>query len=67
MKKSLFEYAVLYHEKNEKGEIIDTTIIIDKQICLGKNEKSVVFKVTREIPEEFAEVSDNVEILIRPF
>lgn len=67
MKKSVFEYVVLYHTKNEKGEVTETTIILNKQICLAKNDQAVAFKVTREIPEKYAEDPDNVEIIIRPF
>lgn len=67
MKKSLFEYAVLHHKKNEDGEITETSIVIDKKTVLAKNEQAVAFKVTREIPEDVAEDPDNVEIIIRPF
>jgi len=67
MRKSLFEYAVLHHKKNDKGKVEETSIIIDKQTCLAKDEQAVAFKVTREIPEIYAEDPDNVEIIIRPF
>ena len=66
-KKSLFEYAVLKHTKDEKGEITGTEMIISPTTILGKSEQDIVFKVTREIPEKHAEDPDNVEILIRNF
>jgi hypothetical protein len=67
MKQLLFEYAVLLHEKNKEGEITNTLVIIEPKTILGKSEKDVVFKVTREIPDQHAKDPDNVEILIRNF
>jgi len=72
--KRLFQYAVILHEyekdeANLKGGQVykDSRIIIEPKVVLAKSEKDLVFKVTREIPNEFAENPDNVEIIIRPF
>ncbi len=68
--KRLFQYAVILHEyetKDGKKEYKDSKIIIEPKIVLAKSEKDLVFKVTREIPDEYAENPDNVEIIIRPF
>lgn len=67
MKKQLFEYAVILHETDNKGEVKSSKIIIEPTTMLGKSEKDVVFKVTRQIPDEHAENPDNVQILIRNF
>lgn len=75
MKKRLFTYAVILHTKKKtddgaltkQPEEFESTLIIEPTNILAKNEKDVVFKVTRLIPEEHASDSDNVEILIRPF
>lgn len=67
MKKSLFEYAVILHTRNDKKEIIDSTLIINPTTILAKSEKDVAFSVTRLIPDEFAKDPDNVEIIIRNF
>jgi hypothetical protein len=68
--KQLFQYTVLLHEYTEKEgkkEFKDTKIIIEPKFELAKNEKDLVFKITREIPAEFATEPDNIQILIRNF
>ena len=65
--KSLFQYTVLFHEHDKDGNYIDSKIIIEPKFALAKSEKDLVFKITREIPEEFAENSDNVQILVKNF
>ncbi len=75
-KKKLFQYTVILHKYstvNQTGstsnikEYSDSEIIIQPTFILAKSEKDVVFKVTRNIPSEFAEDPDNIEILIRNF
>lgn len=65
--KKLFQYAVLVHSYDKEGDYLDSKTIIQPTYTLAKSEKDLVFKVTREIPEEFASDPDNVEILIRNF
>lgn len=69
--KQLFQYYVLLHEyeNKENGEKVykDSKIIIEPKFTLAKSEKDVVFKVTREIPEDFATDPDNVQIFVRNF
>ena len=74
MKKRLFQYAVILHVfedmKNEGGTFKaykDSEIVIEPTMILAKDEKEVVFKVTRLIPEDKAINPDNVEILVRNF
>lgn len=71
MKKKLFRYYVLLHEfdKKEDGSKIyrDSKLVIEPKNVLALTEKEVVFKVTREIPEEYATEPDNVEIVIGNF
>ena len=70
MKKRPFQYMVLLHEyeqKEGKNEYKDSKVIIDLKTVMAKSEKELVFKITREIPEQFAGEPDNVEIIIRPF
>lgn len=70
MKKQLFQYSVLLHEYEEKdGNKVykDSKIIVEPKYVLAKSEKDVLFKVTREVPEEFSSDPDNIEILIRNF
>lgn len=74
MKKRPFQYMVLLHEyekdeANLKGGPVykDSKVIIDLKTVMAKSEKELIFKITREIPEEYASDPDNVEIIIRPF
>lgn len=65
--KSLFQYTVLFHKHDKDGSYLDTEMVIEPKFALAKSEKDLVFKITREIPEEFAESSDNVQIVVRNF
>jgi len=69
MKKSIFQYAVLLHIKNEKGEVVDTKLIIEPTTMLAKSDREVAFKVTRLIPEDIASgyEPENIEILVKSF
>lgn len=75
MKKKVYQYMVILHEyENPTGsetssipKYKDSKIIIGLTTTLASSEKELVFRVTREIPEEYASNPDNVEILIRPF
>ena len=65
--KQLFQYAVILHERDKDGTYLDSKIIIELTTALAKSEKDLVFKITREIPEEYAGDPDNVQIVIRNF
>lgn len=65
--KQLFQYAVILHEHDKDGVYVDSKIIIEPTTVLSKSEKDLVFKITREIPEEYASDPDNVQIVIRNF
>lgn len=65
--KNLFQYAVILHERDKDANYVDSKIIIEPTTVLAKSEKDLVFKITREIPEEYASNPDNVQIVIRNF
>lgn len=68
--KKLFEYAVILHkyETTEKGKkYVDSEVIIPKSTMLAKDDKAVLFKVTREVPEKYVDDPDNIQIVIRGF
>lgn len=74
MKKRVYQYMVLLHEFDKddtraKSDPVykDSKVIIDLKTVMAKSEKDLVFKITREIPEEYAQEPDNVEIIVRPF
>lgn len=79
--KKLFEYAVIFHryEVNSGMEVgtamavaphevyKDSELIIEPTKMLAKDEKEVAFKVTRLIPDKYADNPDHVQIMIRNF
>lgn len=69
--KQLFQYVVLLHkyEEKESGKQVyqDTEVIMGPKFELAKSEKDLLFKITREIPEEYASNPDNVQIIVRNF
>lgn len=64
--KSLFQYVVIFH-KMEDDEYVDSEIVIEPKYILANTEKEVLFKATREIPEQYAVDPENVQILVRNF
>jgi hypothetical protein len=65
--KQLFQYAVILHERDKEETYIDSKIIIEPITVLAKSEKDLLFKITRQIPEEYVTNPDNVQIVIRNF
>ena len=65
--KKLFEYAVILHKFDSDKKYVDSELIVEPTKILAKTESDVAFKVTRLIPEEYAENTDKVEILIKVF
>ena len=65
--KQLFQYAVLLHKYDKDDEYVDTQVIIEPKFALAKSQQDLVFKITREIPEEYATDPANVQIIVRNF
>lgn len=65
--KQLFQYAVVFHQYDKDGDYLDSKLIIEPKVALSKSEKDLVFKITREIPDEYAEDAQNVQIIVRNF
>ena len=66
----LFQYAAILHTKttDDKGKVSwSSEIILEPKTVLAKSDKDVLFRATREIPEDKAGDPDNVEIIVRPF
>lgn len=68
----LFEYAVIHNPKTTKdANGNDTTpkssILIEPKRILAKDDKEVGMRAAREIPEDFLDKLDEVEVLVRPF
>ena len=70
MKKKLFQYAVIYHEKIDKGnnkEDIASKVVIEPQTILAVDEKVALMQVAKQIPDDYQDKLQDVEILLRPF
>jgi hypothetical protein len=65
--KKLFQYAVLLHTYDKEGKYEDSKMIIPISSALAKSEKDLIFKITRDIPDTYAENPDNIEIVVRNF
>ena len=71
-KSRLFEYIILYHPKDKKdkdgNDITEKTKLVKGQSSyLGKDEKEVGMIAAREIPDEYLNDLERVEIVVRPF
>lgn len=70
MKKRLFQFAVLFHEKVEKEnnkEEIKSKVIIEPKTILATDDKVALLQIAKQIPDEYQEKLQDVEILLRPF
>lgn len=67
-KSKLFQYVILFHpnEKEEK-EGQKSKIVKELTTILEKDEKTVSIKASREIPEEYLDKLDQVEVVIVNF
>lgn len=68
----LYEYAILYHQKLSKSQEQDGVkaqheILVRPNLILARDEKEVLLRAAREIPGDYTDRLDEVEIAIRPF
>ena len=68
----LFEYTVIYNPKPRKdANGNDTTpkseLVIEPKWRLADSDKQVAMIAAREIPEQYLDKLDEVEVIIRPF
>jgi len=61
-KKKLFEYAVLFHHKDD-----GTQLIVEPTYTLALNQDEVKLHAARDIEDTHAEQMDRVEVIVRPF
>ena len=71
-KSKLFEYIILYHPKTKKdkdgNDITEKTkLVVSPKSFLAKDEKEVSMIAAREIPGEYLDDLERVEIVVRPF
>lgn len=63
--KQVFDYVIFYDpEDNDNGEV---PVIIDRGSMLESDDRTVLIKVSRLIPDVYLNKLDKVKITIRPF
>lgn len=74
MKQRLFQYAVLWHPKEQNKNDLTagapqekSKIVVEPTIVLAGDEKSVGMLAAKKIPDDYNDQLDQIEILVRPF
>jgi hypothetical protein len=67
----IFEYAVLYHPKAKKvgdDAVTDPSqLIVDVKRVIANKDSEVAITAARDIPVEYLDKLEQVEIVVRPF
>ena len=67
-KLKLFEYAVLWHpNEDESKDGKKTKVLEEPKRELAENDKNLMMKIIRNVPAEYGEQLDQLEIIIHPF
>ena len=70
MKESkLFQYAIIWHptEKQVKDDGAKSKLVKELSTILASDDKSVLMSAAMDIPAEYKDQLDQVEIVVRPF
>lgn len=68
----LFEYAVIYNPKqtkkqDEEGVQAKSVLVVDVQRILARDAAEVTLIAARQIPEEYLDRLNQVDVVVRPF
>ena len=68
-KAKLFQYSILWHptEKQEKEDGLKSKMIIEPKIILALDQNSASMTAVMDIPQEYRNQLDQVEVALRPF
>jgi hypothetical protein len=68
-KQKMFQYAVLWHptEKQEKEEGLKSKVVVEPKTILANDQASANMSAAMNIPSEYKEQLDQIEIALRPF
>ena len=68
MKSRLFQYAIIFHPSEKEVEAgVRSEIVVDPTTVLAADERSAIILASRQLPEQFVDRIDQLEIAIRPF
>lgn len=65
-RKKLFEVAILLHEELDDSSV-KSEILRQPYVVLAENEREVTLRAAREIPEQYMDNLEDVEVVVRPF
>lgn len=69
-KMRVFEYLVAYlpleHDEDGNPPVMKPAII-DRDVVISKSEQGLVMKLTKQIPDKYDEVLEDIKIIVRPF
>lgn len=68
----LYEYAVIFNprstkEQEDRGDKAKSLLIVDVKRVLSNSDKEAMMLAARDIPAEYTDKLDRVEIALRPF
>lgn len=63
--KQVFEYVVIFNPKEDNKA--KAKIIVNPTVVLAENKEAASMKAVREIPEEFVNELDSVQVIVRNF
>lgn len=68
----LYQYAVLYtpiqtKDQADRGEKPKTVIVVDIKSVVANSDAEVGMLAARELPPEYADKLDQIQVAIRPF
>jgi hypothetical protein len=68
-KAKLFQYAILWHptEKQVKDEGKKSKVILEPKTILANDQNSALMAASMEIPSDYKNELEQIEIAIRPF
>ncbi len=65
---NLFQYAIVLQPKFKDGEVVEEgKIIVEPKYTFAESEREVTIVASREIPDEYMDQLDRVEVAVRPF
>ena len=68
-KSKLFQYAILWHptEKQVKDESKKSKVLVEPKTILANDQNSALMAAAMEIPSDYKNELEQIEIAIRPF
>jgi hypothetical protein len=67
-KGKIFEYAVIYHPRTKKDEEHKRSVlVVDVKRAICADQQEALILASREIPDQYLDKLDQVEIAVRPF